>query len=133
MNKLICMQCKKTILNGEYYKLYNDELCHVDCIPKIERKIELYEPSNATCFEIFSSKFCDKCKKNPKSEEAKNQCMILGRMLFMKKSDKGYPKQLIYKDEKPVCTSFVDREQFNASRRGIAKKPRSDKLTLDLF
>lgn len=95
---------------------------------------ELYEPSNATDFEAFSSKFCDKCKKNPLSEEAKNQCMILGRMLFMKKSDKGYPKQLTYKDEKPVCTSFVDREEFNASRRSQAvQKPKSDKFTLDLF
>lgn len=97
-------------------------------------KIELYEPSNGTEFDSFSSKFCFNCSKMPISSDAKNQCGILGRVLFHNRSDKDYPNQWRYVDGKPACTAFISREEANAKRREQPRKTaKVDSQTLDLF
>jgi hypothetical protein len=74
-----------------------------------------FYPSNGTEGEIFISKWCENCKRDPASRnsEAKTQCAILTNSLIGKQ-----PKQWIYQDEKPVCTSFVD---FRI-KKGLHKK-----------
>lgn len=97
-------------------------------------EIELYQPSNGTEMDIFSSRFCDKCLKMPVSCEAKNQCGIFRDVLCYYPGDKEYPNQWRYVDGKPVCTAFVDREEANKERcKKLRTHPCKDKKTLSLF
>jgi hypothetical protein len=95
------------------------------------KEIELYQPSNGTEGMRFMSIFCDNCVKCP-SIEANNHCGILTRTMIYDRTDKKYPRQWIYQNGKPVCTSFKDRDEHNAERRA-KRKPESDKSTVDLF
>ena len=71
-------------------------------------KAKPYLPSNGTEGMMFMSEFCNKCYKT-------SGCTILIKSLC------GYqPKQWIYKDGEPTCTSF------NPNRPKAKKKP--DKL-----
>jgi len=89
---------------------------------KPEDLIELYQPSNGTEGDIFMSQFCYKCVKFPHSSDAKNQCFIFLMGWSCSITDKEYPKQLRYIDDKPVCTAFKDRELANMERRSKRKK-----------
>lgn len=53
-----------------------------------------YFPSNGTEGMIFMNEFCDNCYKN-------NSCTILTNSFFGKQ-----PKQWVYENDKPTCTSF---------------------------
>lgn len=53
-----------------------------------------YFPSNGTEGMIFMNEFCYKCYKY-------NSCTILNRSLTGTR-----PKQWVYKENKPTCTSF---------------------------
>ena len=57
-------------------------------------RTEFYLPSNGTEGMEFMAEFCDNCYK------FKN-CTILLKPMFGQQ-----PKQWIYKNDKPVCTSF---------------------------
>lgn len=98
-------------------------------------KIESYRPSNGTEGEYFHEGFCYRCAKFPHSSDAKNQCMIFLSAHAYGLGEPEYHKQWRYVDGKPTCTSFKDREEFNASRRskrrhGVIAR---DTDTLDLF
>jgi hypothetical protein len=80
-------------------------------------KIELFSPSNSDHGEWFHEQFCYKCAKNPRSIDAKNQCMIWLSAMAFRIEEKEYPKQWRYVDGKPTCTAFKDREEFNRERR----------------
>ena len=50
--------------------------------------------------------------------------------------EKEFPKQWAYdEDEKPICTSFKDRDEYNAERRVKRKQssPKKCGSTIDLF
>ena len=64
-----------------------------------------YIPSNGTEGEIFMSEYCYKCYKY-------SGCTILTGSMVDKQ-----PKQWIYKDDRPTCTSF------NPERPKRKKKP----------
>ena len=83
--------------------------------------IKLYQPSNGSEGDWFMGQFCFRCSKMPHATEAKNQCWILGKTFMYKVTDKKYPKQWIYRDGRPVCTSFKDRDIHNAERRKTRK------------
>jgi len=57
-------------------------------------KPENYYPANGTDGDMFTSKYCDRCYKE-------KQCSILTNSMLGKQ-----PKQWIYENEKPTCTSF---------------------------
>jgi hypothetical protein len=64
-----------------------------------------YYPSNGTEGEGFISKWCENCKRDPASRnvEAKTMCRIFNNSLLGKQ-----PKQWIYQNGIPTCTSFLD-------------------------
>lgn len=64
-----------------------------------------YYPSNGTEGEGFISIWCENCKRDPASRNgnAKTLCNILLNSLIGKP-----PKQWIYQNGKPTCTSFAD-------------------------
>ena len=98
----------------------------------MSESIKLYQPSNGTEGDIFMGRFCFNCVKMPHATEAKNQCWILGKTFMYKVTDKKYPKQWIYKEGVPTCTSFKDREAHNLERRKT-RKPTMVKGVADLF
>lgn len=94
-----------------------------------------FSPSNATHGDFFMSEFCYKCVKYT-DPEAVTQCDVLLRAMIYDEIEKEYPIQWTYdKDDNPTCTSFKDRDEFNAERRAKRKvTPKSKcKNTLDLF
>lgn len=93
-------------------------------------KIELYQPSNGTEGDIFMERFCFRCSRCPKSPEANNQCLILGKTFAFNIGDAEYPRQWRYVDDKPECTSFNDRELANTERRDKLKTKTSKSLNL---
>jgi len=94
----------------------------------------LYQPSNGSEMDYFSAQFCFKCSKMSVSCEAKNQCGIFRNVLCYDVKDKEYPKQWRYVDDKPCCTSFVDRDKANEARRkSRVHRPKIDKHTMNLF
>ena len=78
-------------------------------------KDKLYLPSNGTEGMIFMAEFCENCYKE-------KQCTILTRALICEQ-----PKQWIYKNNKPVCTSF------NPNRPKQKRKVKIDKNQINLF
>jgi phosphoribosyl 1,2-cyclic phosphodiesterase len=69
-----------------------------------------YIPSNGTEGMMFTGKFCDNCSRDTSGRGGKTYCNILTKSLIGIQ-----PKQWVYDNEKPVCTSFVDyieRKQY---------------------
>jgi len=64
-----------------------------------------YYPSNGTEGMVFVEMWCVKCKRDPASRNIKSRtsCSILMNSIFI-----GQPKQWVYIDDKPTCTSFTD-------------------------
>lgn len=91
--------------------------------------MKLYRPSNGDEGDWFMSQFCYQCIKWPVNPDAKKQCLIALKTMAMDCSDKGYPKQWCYVDDKPTCTSFKDRKEYNRNRL----KRCNDKHTGRLF
>jgi len=61
-----------------------------------------FYPSNGTDGDSFMEKFCYNCTKDTGGRGGKTYCSIVTGALIGKK-----PKQWIYQDGKPTCTSFV--------------------------
>jgi hypothetical protein len=98
--------------------------------------IELFQPSNGTHGDIFMSEFCYRCAKFPHDSDAKNQCQIVLATMAYDIDDPEYPNQWRYVDDKPTCTAFKSREEFNAERRQKRKHKSiiaTDTDTLDMF
>jgi hypothetical protein len=64
---------------------------------------EPYMPSNGTEGEWFMDQFCYRCQKDTINRGGFTQCSILGRSFLGEQ-----PKQWVYVDDKPTCTSFKD-------------------------
>lgn len=94
-----------------------------------------FRPSNATQGDCFMSEFCFKCAKYT-DPDAVSQCDVLTRSMIYDENEKQYPRQWAYdENENPVCTSFKDRDEFNAERRAKRKQsaPKKCNSTIDLF
>lgn len=80
---------------------------------------EPYRPSNGTEGMIFMEGWCDRCA-------AYNICKIWPATMALGINDEGYPKQWVYENDEPVCTSFKDKSE-------VERKPYRCKETKDLF
>jgi len=69
---------------------------------------QLYQPSNGTEGEIFTDRYCMKCKNCDPDPSGKKQCMILCASLCFSVSDPEYPKEWVYdENDEPKCTAHV--------------------------
>jgi hypothetical protein len=64
---------------------------------------EPYYPSNGTEGMEFIANWCENCVKDTMIRGGKVQCTILTNSFL-----KDYVKQWVYKDNSPICTSFVE-------------------------
>lgn len=100
-------------------------------------EIELYQPCNGSEGEWFHNKFCYKCAKFPHDSDAKNQCQIVLATMAYDIDEPEYPKEWRYVNDKPICTAFKDRDEFNAERRAKRKSTlkiiAKDTDTIDIF
>jgi hypothetical protein len=65
-----------------------------------------YRPSNGTEGMWFEDKFCSNCIHDCPKENGK-KCEIILYAMMCDVTDKEYPREWIYKDNKPTCTNFV--------------------------
>lgn len=79
-----------------------------------------YRPSNGSEGCIFESQWCMCCLAN-------NICRTPLNAMIYEIGDPQYPKQWIYKDGKPTCTSFRSKNEKRI------RKAKIDKQTGDLF
>ena len=95
-----------------------------------------YRPSNGTEGDIFMSRFCGCCIKHPINSDAKRQCRILLKTFAYDLDDPKYPPQWLYKNGRPLCISFKDRDEEYKKRREARRKrlkKNGDDKTIDLF
>lgn len=70
---------------------------------------KLYQPSNGTEGDWFTSKFCMRCIHCDPDPSGKKQCDILCRSLCFTTKDPEYPKEWVYDvSDKPVCTAWKE-------------------------
>ncbi|MFA7361987.1 MAG: NUMOD4 domain-containing protein [Candidatus Kapaibacterium sp.] len=102
-------------------KIYNVYPCTIRCvvikktwkhIPYNSIIYKSYYPSNGTDGLKFTSKYCDKCYKI-------NQCTILVGSLIGKQ-----PRQWVYKNGEPICTSFDPNKPKTKKKLKIDSSPK---------
>lgn len=86
-----------------------------------------YYPSNGTEGDAFMSYWCARCKRDPYSRSMKSKtcCRIVTRSM-----DGHHPKQWIYKDGNPTCTSFVS---LKTRKQMVRKRKKRQQLELWSF
>jgi hypothetical protein len=87
-------------------------------------EIEPYQPSNGSEGEWFLDKHCMQCRNCDPDPEGEKQCGILMRSMCYTPRDPEYPKEWIYRDGKPTCTSW---EKWNWSEQGNPDDPANEK------
>lgn len=68
-----------------------------------------YRPSNGTEGAIFERAWCARCKHEPDYEPGGKDCMIQFHAFWNDIGDEDYPKEWIWKRERPVCTAFEEK------------------------
>lgn len=68
---------------------------------------ESYSPSNGTEGSSFEEDHCYQCINCNTEPGAKKKCDIWANAIIHWPSGPGYPREWIYKNGKPTCTSFV--------------------------
>ena len=84
-----------------------------------------YKPDSIDEADHFYETWCDNCihdKAYRESERGEDGCPIIAKAFAYPITDDEYPRELVFKDNMPVCTSFSDEE----------KPYRCDK-TIDMF
>jgi hypothetical protein len=101
------------------------------------RNNEPYQPSNGTEGMGFEELHCYQCLNCDPNPEGEKQCDIWMRAVFYNPSDPEYPKEWIYKDGKPTCTSWVKWDWGNDGDPNDPNNPKApiipDPNQLDLF
>jgi len=80
-----------------------------------------YIPANGTEIMSFEAHWCDRCARNPKSPDAKNQCKYLVKALLGEKNGVWY----LDENEVPQCGAF--------SLRSAGRKQKEDVNQQKLF
>jgi hypothetical protein len=74
-----------------------------------EKKTIPYRPSSGTEGMIFEENWCCNCEHRPLNPN-EGHCDISMDMFFYDIDDPEYPKEIILKNDMPVCTSFKKRD-----------------------
>jgi len=65
-----------------------------------------YQPSNGSEGAMFTEKYCMNCLHCNPDPDGEKQCEILCRTMCYDVTDKEYPNEWVYIDDKPTCTKW---------------------------
>lgn len=72
--------------------------------------MQKYRPSNGTEGDYFIAEHCAQCRHEKflhTQDHADMKCEILSRTMLHGVTDPEYPREWVYIDDKPTCTSFA--------------------------